>query len=88
MSWGAFEGYVREIRLYNKALTAFQVADNLYIETPDNPDLLFYAPLDKKTGIKDVSKKQNTIKVYVPGSGDGTEYDQSLITWSNEKFPE
>lgn len=88
MSWGAFEGYVREIRLYDKALTAFQVADNLYIETPDNPDLLFYAPLDKKTGIKDVSKKQNTIKVYVPGSGDGTEYDQSLITWSNEKFPE
>ena len=88
MSWGAFEGYVREIRLYNKALTAFQIADNLYIETPDNPDLLFYAPLDKKTGIKDVSKKQNTIKVYVPGSGDGTEYDQSLITWSNEKFPE
>lgn len=88
MSWGAFEGYVREIRLYGKALTAFQVADNLYIETPDNPDLLFYAPLDKKTGIKDVSKKQNTIKVYVPGSGDGTEYDQSLITWSNEKFPE
>ncbi|MUL28143.1 DUF1735 domain-containing protein [Prevotella sp. A2879] len=88
MSWGAFEGYVREIRLYDKALTAFQIADNLYIETPDNPDLLFYAPLDKKTGIKDVSKKQNTIKVYVPGSGDGTEYDQSLITWSNEKFPE
>lgn len=88
MSWGAFEGYVREIRLYNKALTAFQVADNLYIETPDNPDLLFYAPLDKKTGIKDVSKKQNTIKVYVPGSGDGTEYNQSLLTWSNEKFPE
>lgn len=88
MSWGAFEGYVREIRLYDKALTAFQVADNLYIETPDNPDLLFYAPLDKKTGIKDVSKKQNTIKVYVPGSGDGTEYDQSLITWSNENFPE
>ena len=88
MSWGAFEGYVREIRLYDKALTAFQVADNLYIETPDNPDLLFYAPLDKNTGIKDVSKKQNTIKVYVPGSGDGTEYDQSLITWSNEKFPE
>ena len=88
MSWGAFEGYVREIRLYNKALTAFQVADNLYIETPDNPDLLFYAPLDKKTGIKDVSKKQNTIKVYAAGSNDGTEYDQSLITWSNEKFPE
>ena len=88
MSWGAFEGYVREIRLYDKALTAFQIADNLYIETPDNPDLLFYAPLDKKTGIKDVSKKQNTIKVYVPGSGDGTEYDQSLVTWSNEKFPE
>ena len=88
MSWGAFEGYVREIRLYDKALTAFQITDNLYIETPDNPDLLFYAPLDKKTGIKDVSKKQNTIKVYVPGSGDGTEYDQSLITWSNEKFPE
>lgn len=88
MSWGAFEGYVREIRLYDKAITAFQIADNLYIETPDNPDLLFYAPLDKKTGIKDVSKKQNTIKVYVPGSGDGTEYDQSLITWSNEKFPE
>ena len=88
MSWGAFEGYVREIRLYNKALTAFQVADNLYIETPDNPDLLFYAPLDKKTGIKDVSKKQNTIKVYAAGSNDATEYNQSLITWSNEKFPE
>ena len=88
MSWGAFEGYVREIRLYNKALTAFQVADNLYIETPDNPDLLFYAPLDKKTGIKDVSKKQNTIKVYAAGSNDATEYNQSLLTWSNEKFPE
>lgn len=87
MSWGAFEGYVREIRLYNKALTAFQVLDNLYIETPDNPNLLFYAPLNKKTGIKDVSKNNHPIKVYLPGSGDKKEYTLPL-TWKDEKFPE
>lgn len=88
MSWGAFVGYVREIRLYDKALSAFQVMDNLYIETPENPNLLFYAPLDKNTGIKDVSKNHHTIKVYTAGSDDATEYNQSLITWQDEKFPE
>ena len=82
MSWGAFVGYVREIRLY------FQVMDNLYIETPENPNLLFYAPLDKNTGIKDVSKNHHAIKVYTAGSDDATEYNQSLITWQDEKFPE
>ena len=88
MSWGAFVGYVREIRLYDKALSAFQVMDNLYIETPENPNLLFYAPLDKNTGIKDVSKNHHAIKVYTAGSDDATEYNQSLITWQDEKFPE
>jgi len=88
MSWGAFVGYVREIRLYDKALSTFQVMDNLYIETPENPNLLFYAPLDKNTGIKDVSKNHHAIKVYTAGSDDATEYNQSLITWQDEKFPE
>ena len=87
MSWGAFEGYVREIRLYDKALSAFQVMDNLYIETPDNPNLLFYAPLNKKVGVKDVSKNHYPIKVYVAGTND-TEYNQNLINWNDEKFPE
>ena len=87
MSWGAFNGYVREIRLYNKALTAFQVMDNLYIETPENPDLLFYAPLNKKVGVKDVSKNNHPIKAYLPGSDDKTEYTQTFI-WKDEKFPE
>ena len=86
-SWGAFEGYVREIRLYDKALSAFQVMDNLYIETPDNPNLLFYAPLNKKVGVKDVSKNHYPIKVYVAGTND-TEYNQNLINWNDEKFPE
>lgn len=87
MSWGAFVGYVREIRLYNKALTAFQVMDNLYIETPENPNLLFYAPLNQQTGVKDVSKNHHAIKVYVAGSSTN-EYNQNLITWHNEQFPE
>uniref|UniRef100_A0AB33IPB0 DUF1735 and LamG domain-containing protein n=1 Tax=Prevotella sp. GTC17253 TaxID=3236793 RepID=A0AB33IPB0_9BACT len=88
MSWGAFKGNVREIRLYNKAQTAFQVMDNLYIENPENPNLLFYAPLTKEHGVKDISKKAHKLHAYAKDSGDKTEYDHSKITWQDQKFPE
>ena len=88
MSWGAFKGLVREIRLYNKALSAFQVMDNLYIETPDNPNLLFYAPLTKELGLKDVSKNPHEVNAYTPGSDDKTKYDLTKIKWEDQKFPE
>lgn len=88
MSWGAFVGYVREIRLYSKAQTAFQVMDNLYIENPENPNLLFYAPLTKEHGIKDICKKPSELHAYVKGSSDKTEYEHSKIKWVDQKFPE
>ena len=49
--------------------------------------LTFYAPLNKKVGVKDVSKNHYPIKVYVAGTND-TEYNQNLINWNDEKFPE
>ncbi|SES85545.1 DUF1735 and LamG domain-containing protein [Prevotella sp. kh1p2] len=87
MSWGAFKGLVREIRLYNKAQSAFQILDNLYIENPENPDLLFYAPLTKEYGVKDICKNPHVIHTYAPEQ-EVIEYDQSKIKWIDQKFPE
>lgn len=86
MSWGIFSGYVRDIRVYNKALSAFQIKENLYVEDPTNPDLVFYAPLTKKTKLKDVTKNNNHFKTYKSG---GTEItDESILTWKTWIFPE
>jgi hypothetical protein len=78
---------VREIRLYNKAQSAFQILDNLYIENPENPDLLFYAPLTKEYGVKDICKNPHEIHTYAPEQ-EVIEYDQSKIKWVEQKFPE
>lgn len=88
MSWGQFRGYVREIRLYNNAQTAFQIMDNLYIENPENPNLLFYAPLTKEYGLKDISKNPHEVNAYVPQSNDQRKYEYNMIKWENQKFPE
>ncbi|HEY9542575.1 DUF1735 and LamG domain-containing protein [Prevotella sp.] len=88
MSWGAFRGYVREIRLYNNAQSAFQIMDNLYIENPENPNLLFYAPLTKEYGLKDISKNPHEVHAYVKSSNDTQTWDPRKIEWEEHKFPE
>lgn len=58
-SFGNFVGYMRDIRLYDCALTSDQIMENLYVEDPTNKHLLVYAPLTKESGLKcSVSKFQ------------------------------
>lgn len=86
-SFGNFRGYLRDIRLYNKALTNAQIVDNLYVEDPTNPMLITYVPLTKETGIKDVSGHGRDFKAFTTGSN--TDYDLSQIQWlSPLYFPE
>ena len=54
--WGAsYRGLMRDVRLYNKAMTAFQISEALYVEDPANENLVFYAPLDKVNQLKNVA---------------------------------
>lgn len=86
-SFGNFEGYLRDIRLYSKALSPAQIAENLYVENPANPDLLVYAPLDKELGLKDVSGNGRDFKAYKTGGNQA--YSEGQITWQSPLyFPE
>ncbi|WP_042373029.1 DUF1735 and LamG domain-containing protein [Bacteroides neonati] len=93
-SFGNFVGYMRDIRLYDCALTSDQIMENLYVEDPTNKHLLVYAPLTKESGLKcSVSKfKENNEPIhfhsYVSSSSD-VPYDEAKIQWTSPVyFPE
>ena len=47
--------YLREIRLWDKALTESEINDYLYLPMdPETPHLISYLPLSKEAGIKDL----------------------------------
>ncbi|MBR8704470.1 DUF1735 and LamG domain-containing protein [Bacteroides pyogenes] len=82
-SFGNFKGHLRDIRLYNKALTPSQIAENLYVEDPTNPDLVVYAPLTKESKLSDVTGHGYDFKAYKPGNKEPY-LDLHLIKW---EFP-
>lgn len=84
-SWGNFVGYVRDIRLYNKALPASLIQENLYLEDPSNPNLVVYYPLTKETGLKNVKEDKNHFEAYISG---GTPYTLPISYRGDVKFPQ
>ncbi|MGR4860252.1 DUF1735 and LamG domain-containing protein [Bacteroides pyogenes] len=86
-SFGNFKGHLRDIRLYKKALTDFQITENLYVEDPTNPDLIVYAPLTKESALKDVTGNGYDFKAYTSGSNEP--YPLDKIKWESPLyFPE
>ncbi|MBR8719163.1 hypothetical protein IX307_000341 [Bacteroides pyogenes] len=87
-SYGNFKGHLRDIRLYNKALTPSQIAENLYVEDPTNPDLVVYAPLTEESKLSDVTGHGYDFKAYKPGNKEPY-LDLHLIKWESPLyFPE
>ncbi|MGR4838297.1 MULTISPECIES: DUF1735 and LamG domain-containing protein [unclassified Bacteroides] len=86
-SFGNFKGYLRDIRLYKKALTNFQITENLYVEDPTNPDLIVYAPLTEESKLSDVTGNGYHFKAYT--SGNDNPYSLDQIKWDSPLyFPE
>ncbi|ADV43847.1 DUF1735 and LamG domain-containing protein [Bacteroides helcogenes] len=86
-SFGNFRGHFRDIRLYKKALTEFQITENLYVEDPANPDLIVYAPLTKESALKDVTGHGYDFKAYKTGGEES--YPLEKIQWEYPLyFPE
>lgn len=51
-----FNAYVREIRLWNKALSDSEINSTLYFADPASEGLQVYLPLNAETGLKNVAK--------------------------------
>ncbi len=77
---------VREIRLWNRALTEAEINDNLYLPvSPNEEGLVAYLPLnDPKEGFVDKSKYQNTVTFSKPTKED---FEASVKWTENVKFP-
>lgn len=59
--------YLREVRLWNKALTEAEIKDGLYLPVdPESNGLVMYVPMNEKDGFEDVTKYNN--KVTAPNS--------------------
>lgn len=54
--------YVRELRIWNKALTEAEIKENLYLPVnPNSEGLIMYLPLNEEVGFKDVTKWDNKV---------------------------
>lgn len=86
-SFGNFRGHLRDIRLYKKALTKFQITENLYVEDPTNPDLIVYAPLTEESKLSDMTGHGYDFKAYA--SSNNEPYPLDKIKWESPLyFPE
>lgn len=84
---------IREVRVWNRALTDAEITDGLYLPVdPNSEGLLVYLPLNKQTGFKDQTKYNNTVKFGKDGHDDKKdpplkESDLTVEWTENVKFP-
>lgn len=84
---------IREVRVWNRALTEAEINDNLYLPVdPDAEGLLVYLPIDKKNGFKELTKYNNKVTFGKSGHDPKTqppvqESDISVEWTKNVKFP-
>lgn len=53
---------LREVRVWNRALSEAEINDNLYLPVdPESDGLMIYLPLDKEHGFKDITKNNNRV---------------------------
>ncbi|GIM58457.1 DUF1735 and LamG domain-containing protein [Capnocytophaga canimorsus] len=61
-AWSATH-YLREVRFWNRALSAAEIKDGLYLPVdPESKGLLIYLPLDKKNGFNNLTKFNVEVK--------------------------
>lgn len=65
----SFSGYIRELRLWNKALTESEINSTLYFANPDDENLVLYMPLNDVTKFENVATKTKGLYTYKLGSG-------------------
>lgn len=83
---------IREVRVWNKALSDSEIKDNLYLPVdPNTEGLLVYLPINKKDGFKELTKYNNTVKFGKNGkpAAQSTLKETDLtVEWTeNVKFP-
>lgn len=78
---------IREVRLWNRALSEAEIKDKLYLPVnSDSEGLLVYLPIDKKNGFKDLSKHKNIVKF--GRHGKNVDVEKMEVKWTeNVKFP-
>lgn len=83
---------VREVRVWNRALSDSEIKDGLYLPVdPNSEGLLIYLPIDKKHGFKELTKYNNVVKFGKDGNAANQselkEEDLDVEWTENVKFP-
>lgn len=84
---------IREVRVWNRALTEAEINADLYLPVdPNSEGLLVYLPLNKKTGFKNQTKYNNKVSFGKEGHNPKTDNplkeEDITVEWTeNVKFP-